>query len=66
MPYKAYISYNKNKNFIITYFYYIKIFNKDNVGKYSLAIGKKESFTPWGLVVAFIRARSLDKWFFKP
>ncbi len=46
--------------------YYIKIFNKDNVGKYSLAIGKKESFTPWGLVVAFIRARSLDKWFFKP
>jgi NADH dehydrogenase [ubiquinone] 1 alpha subcomplex assembly factor 1 len=46
--------------------YHIKIFNGKNVGKYALAIGKKESFTPWGLVGAMVKARSLDKWFFKP
>ncbi|MGB9596230.1 MAG: hypothetical protein ACPL7B_08115 [Candidatus Poribacteria bacterium] len=46
--------------------YYVKVFNSNNIGKYSLAIGKKESFTPWGLVGALIKARSLDKWFFKP
>jgi NADH dehydrogenase [ubiquinone] 1 alpha subcomplex assembly factor 1 len=46
--------------------YHIKVFNNSNRGKYSLAIGKKESFTPWGLVGAMIKARSLDKWFFKP
>jgi monofunctional biosynthetic peptidoglycan transglycosylase len=46
--------------------YHIKIFNEKNDGKYALAIGKKESFTPWGLVGAMIKARSLDKWFFKP
>ena len=46
--------------------YYIKVFNRNNGGKYALAIGKKESFTPWGLVGAMLKARSLDKWFFKP
>jgi monofunctional biosynthetic peptidoglycan transglycosylase len=46
--------------------YYIKVFSSNNRGKYALAIGKKESFTPWGLVGAMIKARSLDKWFFKP
>ena len=46
--------------------YYIKVFNRNNAGKYALAIGKKESFTPWGLVGAMLKARSLDKWFFKP
>jgi monofunctional biosynthetic peptidoglycan transglycosylase len=46
--------------------YHIKVLNRNNKGKYALAIGKKESFTPWGLVGAMIKARSLDKWFFKP
>jgi hypothetical protein len=46
--------------------YYVRVFNKNNIGKYSLAIGKKEKFTPWGLVGAIFKARSLDKWFFKP
>lgn len=46
--------------------YYIKIFNKNNSGKYALAIGKKESFTPWGLIKALLKARSLDSWFFNP
>jgi monofunctional biosynthetic peptidoglycan transglycosylase len=46
--------------------YYIKVFNGSNNGKYALAIGRKESFTPWGLVGAMLKARSLDKWFFKP
>jgi len=45
--------------------YYIKVFNKTNTGKYSLATGKKESFTPWGFVGAIFKARSLHKWFFK-
>lgn len=46
--------------------YHIKVFSNSNKGKYALAIGKKESFTPWGLVGAMLKARSLDKWFFKP
>ena len=46
--------------------YHIKVFNSSNTGRYALAIGKKESFTPWGLVGAMLKARSLDKWFFKP
>ncbi|MBM3211673.1 DUF4174 domain-containing protein [Candidatus Poribacteria bacterium] len=46
--------------------YHIKVFNSNNTGKYALAIGKKESFTPWELVGAMLKARSLDKWFFKP
>jgi len=46
--------------------YYIRVFNKNNNGKYSLAVGKKEKFTPWGLIGALFKARSLDKWFFKP
>lgn len=45
---------------------YQEVFNKGNIGRYALAIGKKESFTPWGLVAALFKARSLDKWFFKP
>ena len=39
--------------------YYIKVYNKNNSGKYSFATGKEEKF-------AFFMARSLDKWFFKP
>jgi NADH dehydrogenase [ubiquinone] 1 alpha subcomplex assembly factor 1 len=46
--------------------YLIKVFSGNNKGKYALAIGKKENFTPWGLVGAMLKARSLDKWFFKP
>ena len=46
--------------------YHIKVLNRNNKGKYALAIGKKESFKPWELVGAMIKARSLDKWFFKP
>jgi hypothetical protein len=45
--------------------YYVKVFNKTNTGKYSLATGKIEKFTPWGLIGAIFKARSLDKWFFK-
>ncbi len=45
--------------------YHVEVFNKRNIGKYALAIGKKERFTPWGLVGALRKARSLDKWFFK-
>jgi len=45
--------------------YYVKVFNKENTGRYSLAIGKIEKFTPWGLIGALLKARSLDRWFFK-
>jgi len=46
--------------------YYIKVYNKNNTGKYSLATGKEERFGFFGIIRAFFRARSLDKWFFKP
>jgi hypothetical protein len=46
--------------------YIVRVFNKNNTGKYSLATGKIEKFTPWGLIGAIAKARSLDKWFFKP
>lgn len=42
----------------------IKIFNSNNRGRYALAVGKKERFTPWGLIGAFFKARTLDRWFF--
>jgi hypothetical protein len=45
--------------------YIIKVFNSANRGKYALAVGRKERFTPWGLIGAFFKARSLDRWFFK-
>ncbi len=45
--------------------YLIKIFNSSNSGRYALAVGKKERFTPWGLIAAFFKARSLDRWFFR-
>jgi hypothetical protein len=46
--------------------YFIRVYNEKNSGRYALAIGKKERFTPWGLVGALLKARSLDGWFFKP
>jgi len=46
--------------------YYVKVYNKNNDGKYSLATGKEEKFGFFGIIKAFFRARSLDKWFFKP
>ena len=46
--------------------YYIKVYNKNNSGKYSLATGKEEKFGFFSIIKAFFKARSLDKWFFKP
>lgn len=46
--------------------YLIKVYSKTNRGRYALAIGKKEKFTPLSLVQALIKARSLDTWFFRP
>lgn len=46
--------------------YFIKVSNKDNKGRYALAVGKKEKFTPLSLVSAMFKAWSLDRWFFKP
>ena len=45
--------------------YYVKVFNRENKGKYSLAIGKIEKFTFPVFLSAMIRAQSLDRWFFK-
>ncbi len=46
--------------------YYIRVYNPNNTGRYALAIGKKENFTPISIISAFFKAWSLDKWFFKP
>ncbi len=46
--------------------YIVKVFNEENKGKYALATGKIEKFTPWSIIKAIKKARSLDKWFFKP
>jgi hypothetical protein len=45
--------------------YIIKIFNKNNEGKYSLAIGEAEKFTTFDYIRAFFIAGYLDFWFFK-
>ena len=45
--------------------YYVKVFNRENKGKYSLAIGKIEKFTFPVFLSAMIRAQLLDRWFFK-
>lgn len=45
--------------------YYVEIFNSNNNGKYSLAIGKVEKFNFFSLMGAIIKAKSLDRWFFK-
>jgi len=45
--------------------YIIRVYNSNNTGKYSLAVGKKEKFTIFSLVGALIKAKSLDRWFFK-
>jgi hypothetical protein len=45
--------------------YLIRVFNTNNTGKYSLAIGKKEKFTVISIIGAFFKAWSLDRWFFK-
>jgi hypothetical protein len=46
--------------------YIIKVFNKENRGKYALATGKVEKFTIVSLIGALKTAKSLDSWFFKP
>ncbi len=46
--------------------YFIKVFNKENRGRYALAVGKTEKFTPLSLISAMFKAWSLDRWFFKP
>jgi hypothetical protein len=45
--------------------YYVRVFNSENRGKYSLAIGKVEKFTLVSLIDAMVKAKSLDEWFFK-
>jgi hypothetical protein len=45
--------------------YYIRVFNSSNSGKYSLAIGKIEKFNFFTIIGAMIKAKSLDRWFFK-
>jgi len=45
--------------------YVIKIFSSTNRGRYALAVGKKERFTLWSLIGALLKARTLDRWFFK-
>jgi hypothetical protein len=45
--------------------YYVRVFNSNNRGKYSLAIGKIEKFTFPVIVGAIFKAQSLDRWFFK-
>lgn len=45
--------------------YYVRVFNSENRGKYSLAIGKIEKFTLVSLIDAIVKAQSLDVWFFK-
>ena len=45
--------------------YWVRVFNGTNRGRYALAIGKREKFTFFSLVGAIVRARSLDRWFFK-
>lgn len=44
---------------------YVRVFNGSNRGRYALAIGKREKFTFFSLLGAIVRARSLDRWFFK-
>jgi hypothetical protein len=45
--------------------YYVRVFNNNNRGKYSLAIGKIEKFTVFSLINSIAKAKSLDKWFFE-
>lgn len=45
--------------------YIIRVYNSNNTGKYSLAVGKKEKFTIFSLAGALFKAKSLDRWFFK-
>jgi hypothetical protein len=45
--------------------YYVRVFNGTNRGRYALAVGKREKFTFFSLVGAIVRAKSLDRWFFK-
>ncbi len=45
--------------------YYVRVYNTDNKGKYSLAIGKIENFTFPVIVGAIFKTQSLDRWFFK-
>ena len=45
--------------------YTVRVFNGSNRGRYSLAIGKREKFTFFSLIGAIVKARSLDRWFFK-
>jgi len=44
----------------------MRVYSKANRGRYALAVGKKERFTPFILVSAFFKAWSLDRWFFLP
>ena len=43
--------------------YYIKVFNKDNIGKYVLAIGDIEKFTPLVIAKTIITLPSINKKF---
>ena len=45
--------------------YYVKVFNNNNSGKYSLAIGKIEKFNFFSIIGAMLKAKSLDLWFFQ-
>ena len=43
--------------------YYIKVFNKDNIGKYVLAVGDIEKFTPLVIAKTIITLPSINKKF---
>jgi len=45
--------------------YYVRVFNGNNSGRYSLAIGKIEKFNFFSLIGAILKAKSLDRWFFR-
>lgn len=45
--------------------YYVRIYNSNNRGKYSLAVGKIEKFNLFSIIGAIIKAKSLDRWFFE-
>jgi len=45
--------------------YYVSVYNMNNSGRYSLAIGKIEEFNFFSIIGAILKAKSLDRWFFR-
>lgn len=59
-----YLQGPETKKYVPAGTYYLRVFNSENIGKYSLAIGEEESFPPEEIINAIILVPEIKQKFF--